>query len=66
MRVVWTEGGTPPNTNDWNIGLVETKRTPRLRFDTQPDSLNSRFRPLEDLYTHAIFAVDDDIQVRFE
>ena len=34
-----------------------------MRFHPSPDSLNSRFAPLSDLATDAVFAVDDDIRV---
>jgi hypothetical protein len=33
----------------------------RVTFEVAPDSLNSRFLPLPDLRTNAVFAVDDDI-----
>lgn len=64
LRVVWTEDGSPPNMDDWDIGLIDRRRSPRVRFDPLPNSLNSRFRPLPDLHTHAIFSVDDDIEVK--
>lgn len=44
-------------------GAHFTAKANRLRFDVVPDSLNSRFRPLPELATSAVFAVDDDIRV---
>ncbi|EOD27908.1 hypothetical protein EMIHUDRAFT_471678, partial [Emiliania huxleyi CCMP1516] len=61
VRVVWTEGGTPPATDGWRIGgAAGVDGAPRVQFDVLPDSLNSRFTPLPALRTRAIFAVDDD------
>lgn len=65
VRVVWTEGGTPPATDGWRIGgAAGVDGAPRVQFDVLPDSLNSRFTPLPALRTRAIFAVDDDVEAR--
>lgn len=44
-------------------GMHFAAKASRLRFDVVPDSLNSRFLPLPELATTAVFAVDDDIRV---
>ncbi|KAL9324197.1 hypothetical protein ACSQ67_009054 [Phaseolus vulgaris] len=69
MHVVWTESEQPSERlkrylNKIVVSKSQKAHKPNFRFDINADyESNSRFRPIEDLKTDAIFSVDDDVIV---
>ncbi|MCO5581318.1 hypothetical protein L7F22_035197 [Adiantum nelumboides] len=71
IRVVWSESREPPSVPLLTALQASVKKasqkfsyTVKLKIDMhQEDNLNTRFRPLDDLGTRAIFSVDDAVLV---
>lgn len=69
IDVVWNDSEPPSETLKMHlnkIGLLKSQRThkPNFKFDINAkDQSNSRFKPVKDLTTDAIFSVDDDVIV---
>jgi len=71
--VIWCEEADPPDPesffdNDGNVrggssSQQDRDRRATIRMVRSPNSLNSRFVPIPDLKSKAIFMVDDDVQV---
>eukprot|EP00250_Pteridium_aquilinum_P000862 c11036_g1_i1 orf=563-1543(+) len=71
IRVVWSESTEPPShalvaelRAFVKTASKKSSHTIRLMFDMhEEDNLNTRFQPLDDLETNAVFSVDDDVLV---
>lgn len=71
IRVVWSEYKEPPSDTLRAVlrsyvkaASRKSTHTIKLKIDVHDeDNLNTRFRPLDDLATNAIFSVDDDVVV---
>lgn len=71
IRVVWSESREPPSLTLLTALQASVKKaskklshTIQLKIDMhQDDNLNTRFEPLDDLATRAVFSVDDDVLV---
>ncbi|XP_014510601.1 glycosyltransferase family 64 protein C4 [Vigna radiata var. radiata] len=69
MHVVWTESEQPSARlktylNKIAVSKSQKAHKPNFRFDISADyESNSRFRPIKDLKTDAIFSVDDNVIV---
>lgn len=71
IRVVWSESTDPPSDTLLSDLLSSVKaasrkstHTIKLKIDMHDeDNLNTRFKPLDNLATNAIFSVDDDVVV---
>ncbi len=61
IHVIWSEKDPPPQRIR---AKFKDSDIPRVMFNIQDvDSLNNRFKPLNDPHTDAIFSVDDDMRV---
>ena len=73
IRIVWSESTEPPSEPLLTYlqssvraasHKLKSRHTIKLKIDMHnEDNLNTRFKPLEDLATNAIFSVDDDVVV---
>ncbi|KAI5082285.1 hypothetical protein GOP47_0002028 [Adiantum capillus-veneris] len=71
IRVVWSESREPPSPLLFTALQASVKKASKklsypikLKIDMhQEDNLNTRFQPLDNLATRAIFSVDDDVLV---
>lgn len=69
IDVVWNDSEPPSETLKMHlnkIGLLKSQRAhkPNFKFDINAKGQsNSRFKPVKDLTTDAIFSVDDDVIV---
>ena len=65
--IVWAEQAvTPPETTSLFLNENDARNENRASVQVlrvSKDSLNSRFEPIQDLSSDAIFMVDDDVQV---
>lgn len=61
IYIIWSEETLPSEALKSNFAA---RKHPEIGFSIQKvDSLNTRFKPIEDAHTDAIFAVDDDMRV---
>lgn len=65
IRVVWSESTEPPsNALFTDLQAYVKAASVKLQIDMhKEDNLNTRFQPLDDLATQAIFSVDDDVLI---
>lgn len=67
IHIVWSEPDPPSiSLEKYLIRIIESKskdgRNIELKFDiNKKDSLNNRFKPLDDLRTDAVLSIDDDV-----
>ena len=66
VHVVWSEPRDPPE--DLRRSVLNCSRSSSTEVSfvvNKQDSLNNRFRPIQELRTDAVFSVDDDLIVPF-
>lgn len=63
ITVIWSDQENDPP----GLGLFSPSSRPLVQFEVhQTDSLNNRFKPLQDITTQAVLSIDDDVLIDCE